>query len=141
MTVVLRAIELISEGRVQTYIIFNSLVNTTLMFHVMFSVFINISTTTVIALKAWCVRVCGAFGISLIMPWLMIGPARAYRKYRKFLMESGIGIRTPSQAIRILALLVKSGMIHILIGVSSALVYKHRLSDCCHDFFPFRSRA
>jgi hypothetical protein len=44
-------------------------------------------------------------------------------------MESGIGIRTPRQAIRILALLVESGMIYILISVSFALVYNHRLSQ------------
>jgi hypothetical membrane protein len=44
-------------------------------------------------------------------------------------MESGIGIRTPKQAIRILALLVESGMIYILIGVSFALVYDHGLSQ------------
>jgi hypothetical protein len=37
-------------------------------------------------------------------------------------MDHGIGIRNPSQAIRILALLIESGMIYILIGVSLALV-------------------
>jgi hypothetical protein len=42
-----------------------------------------------------------------------------YRKYRKLLIESGINIRTPRQAIRILAILVESGMIYILLGVSS----------------------
>ena len=51
-------------------------------------------------------------------------------------MESGIGIRTPTQAIRILALLIESGVIYILIGVSSALVYKLVFSH-----FFFRSRA
>ena len=50
-------------------------------------------------------------------------------------MESGIGIRTPTQAIRILALLIESGVIYILIGVSSALVYKHGFSY--HVFFFF----
>jgi hypothetical protein len=44
-------------------------------------------------------------------------------------MESGMGVRTPRGAIRILALLVESGMIYILIGVSSALMYKHSLSQ------------
>jgi hypothetical protein len=44
-------------------------------------------------------------------------------------MESGMGVRTPRGAIRILALLVDSGMIYILIGVSSTLVYKHGLSQ------------
>ena len=43
-------------------------------------------------------------------------------------MESGTGIRTPTQAIKILALLIESGAIYILIGVSSALAYKHGLS-------------
>ena len=43
-------------------------------------------------------------------------------------MESGIGIRTPTQAIKILALLIESGAIYILIGVSSTLAYKHGLS-------------
>jgi hypothetical membrane protein len=52
-----------------------------------------------------------------------------YRKYCKLLIESGIGIQTSRQAIRILALLVKSGMVYILIGVSFALVYNHRLSQ------------
>jgi hypothetical protein len=40
-----------------------------------------------------------------------------------------MGVRTPRGASRILALLVESGMIYILIGVSSALVYKHSLSQ------------
>jgi hypothetical protein len=40
-----------------------------------------------------------------------------------------MGVRTPTGAIRILALLVDSGMIYILIGVSSTLVYKHGLSQ------------
>jgi hypothetical protein len=44
-------------------------------------------------------------------------------------MDSGIGIRTPRQAIRILALLVESGMIYILISVSFALVYNYGLSQ------------
>jgi tryptophan-rich sensory protein len=44
-------------------------------------------------------------------------------------MESGIGVRNPTQATRILVLLVESGVIYILIGVSSALVYRHGLSD------------
>jgi hypothetical protein len=35
-------------------------------------------------------------------------------------MEGGIGIRTPRQAFKILAILVESGMIYILIGVSSS---------------------
>jgi hypothetical protein len=38
-------------------------------------------------------------------------------------MTSEIGARYPSQAIRILALMVESGMLYILIGVSSALVH------------------
>jgi hypothetical protein len=51
------------------------------------------------------------------------------RKYRKLLVEGGIGIRTPRQAMKILAVLVESGVIYILIGVSSALVFKHGLSS------------
>jgi hypothetical protein len=43
-------------------------------------------------------------------------------------MTSGIGVRTPTQAVRILALLVESGLLYILIGVSSALEHKHGLS-------------
>ena len=41
-------------------------------------------------------------------------------------MESGTGIRTPTQAIKILALLIESGAIYILIGVSSTLAYYKR---------------
>jgi hypothetical protein len=40
-------------------------------------------------------------------------------------MRSGMGVRIPTQTVRILGLLVESGMIYILIGVSSASVYKH----------------
>jgi hypothetical protein len=43
-------------------------------------------------------------------------------------VESRIGIQTPRKAIKILALLVESGVVYILIGVSSAFVYKHELS-------------
>ena len=35
-------------------------------------------------------------------------------------MTDGVGIRTPTLAIRILALVVESGMLYIFIGVSSA---------------------
>ena len=45
-------------------------------------------------------------------------------------MKSGIGVRTPTQAARILALLVESGVLYILIGVSFALVlHKHESSQ------------
>jgi hypothetical protein len=43
-------------------------------------------------------------------------------------MASGISVRFSTQTIRILALLVESGVIYILIGVSSAFLYKHGLS-------------
>jgi len=43
-------------------------------------------------------------------------------------MESGIGVPTPGQVTRILALLVESGMVYILIGVSSSLEFKYGLS-------------
>src|ERR1700752_4696097 len=59
---------------------------------------------------------------------LTIRRAHTYRKYRKLLVESGIGVRTPRQAIKILALLVESGVIYILIGVSSVVVYRPGLS-------------
>jgi hypothetical protein len=50
------------------------------------------------------------------------------RKYRKLLMESGVGVPAHGQVTRILALLVESGMVYILIGVSPALKFKHGLS-------------
>jgi len=41
-------------------------------------------------------------------------------------MTSGVGIRTPTLGIRILGLVVESGMLYIFIGVSSAcLVHGH----------------
>ena len=67
-------------------------------------------------------------------------------------MEGGIGVRTPRQAIRILALLVESGMIYILIGVSSASEFKHvvtisfqknsqgRERNLCHHYHAPRAR-
>ena len=40
---------------------------------------------------------------------------------------NGDGIRTPTRAVRILGLVVESGMLYILIGVSSAcLVHGHK---------------
>jgi hypothetical protein len=53
---------------------------------------------------------------------------RTYRNHRKLLMENGISDQTPRGAFRILALLVESGMIYILIGVSFTLVFKYGLS-------------
>ena len=42
-------------------------------------------------------------------------------------MTSGEGIRTPTQAIKILGLVVESGMLYIFIGVSSScLVHGHK---------------
>ena len=44
-------------------------------------------------------------------------------------MKSGTGTQTPTRAVRILAILVESGVFYILIGVSSALVsQKHESS-------------
>jgi hypothetical protein len=71
-------------------------------------------------------------------PWLTTRCSHTYRRYRKLLKENGVGIRTPRQAIRILAVLVESGMIYILIGVSSSWCS----CEGCHDFsFVFRSRS
>jgi len=65
------------------------------------SLLINIFATSIIAVKAW--------------------------KYRKTLMTSGVGIRTPTLAIKILALVVESGVLYIFIGVSPAcLVHGHK---------------
>ena len=42
-------------------------------------------------------------------------------------MTSGDGIRTPTQAIKILGLVVESGLLYIFIGVSSdCLVHEHK---------------
>jgi len=93
MMVTARVIVVISKDMVSIYTILASIINITQVVHVTLSLLVNLFATSMIALKAW--------------------------KYRKLLMESGIGIRTPRQAIRILALLVESGMIYIMIGVMS----------------------
>ena len=50
-------------------------------------------------------------------------------------MTSGVGIRTPTRGIRILALVVESGMLYIFIGVSPAcLVHGHKYRPS-HVFF------
>jgi len=69
----------------------NHIINLTMFANLALSLLINIFATSIIAVKAW--------------------------KYRKTLMTSGAGIRTPTRGIRILALVVESGMLYIFIGV------------------------
>lgn len=66
--------------------------------------------------------------------------ARAQREYRKTLKASGVGIRTPTQAIRILGLVVESGMLYILVGVSSACLVHGRKHGSSRVIFLVRSR-
>ena len=50
-------------------------------------------------------------------------------------MTSGVGIRTPPRVIRILALIVESGMLYIFIGVSSACLVHGRKHGPSRVFF------
>ena len=51
-------------------------------------------------------------------------------------MTNGDGIRTPTRAIRILGLVVESGLLYIFIGVSSAyLVHGHKHQSSRFFFF------
>jgi hypothetical protein len=62
MIVVLRSIELVAIGEGNTP---NTILNMMDFFqvaHLALSLLINISATSIIALKAWCVRVGGVFG-------------------------------------------------------------------------------
>jgi len=100
MNIVARAIQLLlvskREGRdLQIFSITRHIVSITQPVHLTLSLLINIFATSIITHKAW--------------------------KYRKLMMEGGIGIRTPKQVLRILAILVESGMIYILIGVTSVV--------------------
>jgi len=100
MTVAARTIQLILISKLEDrdlhiLSITTNIINITHPAHLTLSMLVNIFATFIITLKAW--------------------------KYRKLLVESGIGIRTPRQAFRILAILVESGMIYILIGVMSVV--------------------
>jgi hypothetical protein len=73
-TIVLRAIELISDNSVQKLI---HTINATQVAHVTFSLLINIYATSVIALKAWCVIVDGTLKKYIVDFALMGGMTRA----------------------------------------------------------------
>jgi hypothetical protein len=121
MAVVVRAVLLSSKEGGQMHNVLARMIDVTQVAHQTFSLLTNIFATSIIALKAWCVCVdCvfGNFDFILIDDMLC-----TQRKYRKLLIASEIGARYPSQAIRILALMVESGMLYILIGVSSTLVH------------------
>jgi hypothetical protein len=60
-TIVLRAIELISDSSLQMYNRLIHTINATQVTHLTFSLLINIYATSVMALKAWCVNVNGVF--------------------------------------------------------------------------------
>jgi hypothetical protein len=121
MTVTARAVQFISYNRTG-YVRLRFLIDFGQVAHLTFSLLINISATSIIAFKTWCARSDRALRKHFVD---CLDPCR---KYRKLLMEGGIGVQTPTQTTRILALLVESGMIYILIGVSSALEFKHGLS-------------
>jgi len=93
MTVAVRGALLSSKEGVQMHNVLARMIDVTQVAHQAFSLLTNVFATSVIALKAW--------------------------KYRKLLMASEIGARYPSQAIRILAVMVESGMLYILIGVTA----------------------
>ena len=59
VTIVARAIDLISKGEMYRTLCHRIII--TKVAQAMFSVLINISATSIIALKAWCVRVHGVF--------------------------------------------------------------------------------
>ena len=64
-TVVLRAIEfklIYTDISLQSFNRFTDAIGGTQVAHMAFSLLINIYATSVIALKAWCVRVGGVFG-------------------------------------------------------------------------------
>jgi hypothetical protein len=62
MIIVLRTIELVAVGEGNTPNTLFSIMDVFQVAHLAFSLLINISATSIIALKAWCVRVEGAFG-------------------------------------------------------------------------------
>jgi hypothetical protein len=124
MTITERAVQIFFIFKleaVRNILIVSNMITITQTAHLTLSLLINIFATSIIALKAWCVHsTVFSENISLTCALMMMRRARTYRKHRKLLMEGGIDIRTPRQALRILAILVESGMIYILIGVSSA---------------------
>lgn len=62
MIVVLRSIELVAVGEGKTPNTLFNMMDIVQVAHLAFSLLINISATSIIALKAWCVRVDGVFG-------------------------------------------------------------------------------
>jgi hypothetical protein len=62
MMVALIIIKAILLGELRINNLLNGMFNGTQVAHLSFSVLINISATSIIALKAWCVRVHGVFG-------------------------------------------------------------------------------
>ena len=134
-TVAVTAFDLTARSRGYSSIYsIDTIINVAQVVFVTFSLIINCSTTFIIALKAWCVPIYGVFRN---LDCALIRCARTSREYRKWLMESGIGIQTPRQAIGMLSVLVESGAIYILISVSSFLVSTHGLLI----FFLFRSQS
>ena len=129
MMVAVTAVVRIPESGVNLPVRLINILADTLLTHLALSLLINIYATSIITLKAWCVSSNRVIGKHFTDCALIDDTVHAYRKYRKLLMEGGIGIRTPRQAIRILAVLVESGVIYILMGVSSA---RCRCKGC-HD--------
>jgi len=81
----------LEAGRESMGIHLNHVIVSTQVANLALSLLTNIFATSLIAVKAW--------------------------KFRKTLMTSGVGIRNPPRVIRILALIVESGMLYIFIGV------------------------
>jgi len=91
LIVAARAGLLISSETAQSHRHLGRIIDVTQMANLALSLLTNIFATSIIAVKAW--------------------------EYRKTLMASGVGIQTPTQAIRILGLVVESGMLYIFIGI------------------------
>ena len=62
MTITLRAVERFTEQRDQVHMLLKNMLDVTQVAYMTFSLLINIFATSIIALKAWCVRVGSVLG-------------------------------------------------------------------------------
>jgi hypothetical protein len=117
-TVVVRAALFAVPERFKDHRFLGHAIDVLQMSNLVLSLLTNVLATSIISFKAWCV--CALEMTDCTPCDTRVGQ----RKYRKLLSE-GFGSST-SRASKILALLVESGMLYIVIGVSLAsIVHAH----------------
>jgi len=123
-TVVVRAGLFITPEHTQIHRSLARVIDITQVADLAFSLLTNVIATSIIAVKTWYVdsASCGKFHIDSLadVTHAMRAPS-ADRKFRELMIRGDAGSRTSTPASQVMILLVESGLLYSIVGVSRVL--------------------